>query len=232
MKPLIIIPVYNEKENLEHLIPSIFQELPTSHVLIIDDQSPDGSAEYIKQLQKKDSRIFLIERPKKLGLGSAYITGFLWGLEYGYDYFFEMDGDGSHDPKALPHFLSAMEQSYDIILGSRYINGGKIENWNWFRRGMSWGGNLYARTLLSLPYHDLTGGFKCFRENVLRQLPLNKIRSDGYCFQIELTYLAHKQGCKILEVPIVFTERRSGKSKFSQKIVFEAVIKVPLLRGT
>ena len=226
---LVIIPIYNERRNLEYLIPAIFAELPKTDILIIDDHSQDGSADFIKDLQKENSNLFLIERPAKLGLGSAYITGFFWGLQKEYAYFFEMDGDGSHDPKFLKHFLAEIERS-DIVLGSRYIANGGIKNWNMLRRAMSFFGNIYAKTLLGLPYHDLTGGFKCFHRDVLKKLPLDHVRSDGYCFQIELTYLAHQLGFRIHEIPIIFTERRAGKSKFSRKIVWEAFVKVPLLR--
>ncbi len=228
MKTLILIPTYNERENIKILVSEIFRYLPTTDILFIDDHSPDQSADSIKDLQKTTSQIHLIERPKKLGLGSAYIRGFKWGLERGYDYFFEMDADLSHSPKYLPEFLKIIK-IYDLVLGSRYIEGGGIEGWNFFRRLLSKGGSLYSRILLGLPYRDLTGGFKCFSSKVLKAIDLDIIQSDGYCFQIELTYKAHRKGFQIKEIPIIFSNRSCGKSKISRKIVLEALWKTPFL---
>lgn len=225
---LIIVPTYNEKENITKLVPEILLHLPSTHILCIDDHSPDGTADTIKALQKKHPHLHLLERPGKLGLGSAYIRGFKWALEKNYEFIFEMDGDFSHHPKYLPKLLEAAQTS-DLVLGSRYIKEGGVENWPFHRKLLSLGGSLYSRTLLGLPYKDLTGGFKCFRRKVLQALNLDLIQSEGYCFQVELTYRAHQKGFKITEVPIIFTERQIGKSKISRKIVFEALWKVPLL---
>ncbi|MBI3018824.1 MAG: polyprenol monophosphomannose synthase [Deltaproteobacteria bacterium] len=231
MKTLIILPTYNERENIRTLVSEIFRYHPLTDVLFVDDNSPDGTANEVQKLQKIIPRVFLIERPQKLGLGSAYITGFKWGLEKGYDTFFEMDADLSHHPKYLPSFLKAI-QTNDLVLGSRYIGGGNIEGWSLFRQFLSKGGSLYSRTLLRLPYKDLTGGFKCFSSKVLKGINLDNIQSDGYCFQIELTYQAHLKGFQIKEIPIIFFNRSCGKSKISRKIVFEALWKVPFLRFT
>ena len=226
MKILIILPTYNERENIKKITSEIFHTLPATDILFIDDNSPDRSADIIKELQKTTSQIHLIERPQKLGLGSAYVTGFKWALNNHYDFIFEMDADLSHQPKYLPKFLEAT-QIYDLVLGSRYVPQGGVENWNFFRRLLSKGGGLYARLWLRLPYQDLTGGFKCFRSKVLRSIDLDSIHSEGYCFQIELTTLAHHKGFKIGEVPIVFTERTRGKSKISRKIILEALWRIP-----
>ncbi|MBI2645643.1 MAG: polyprenol monophosphomannose synthase [Deltaproteobacteria bacterium] len=228
MKTLIVIPTYNEKENIKFLVSEIFYYLPTTDILFIDDNSPDQSATIIKELQKTTPQIYLIERPQKLGLGSAYLRGFKWGLERDYDYFFEMDADLSHNPKYLPDFLKAI-QTNDLVLGSRYIEGGDIENWSLMRRILSKGGSLYSQILLRLPYKDLTGGFKCFSSKVLRSIDLDSVHSEGYCFQIELTYKTHKQKFKVKEIPIIFSNRSNGKSKISRKIVLEAILKIPFL---
>ncbi|OGQ17917.1 MAG: dolichyl-phosphate beta-D-mannosyltransferase [Deltaproteobacteria bacterium RIFCSPHIGHO2_02_FULL_40_11] len=229
MNSLVIIPTYNEKENLTELLTQIFQALDHTHLLFIDDGSPDGTADQIKTFQKQYPQIHLIERPKKMGLGSAYLTGFKWALQKNYDFIFEMDADLSHQPKYLPTLLEAA-QTYDLVLGSRYVPGGGVENWNFFRKLLSLGGSLYARLWLGLDYRDLTGGFKCFNARVLKTIDLDAVHSEGYCFQIELTYRTHKKGFQIGEVPIVFPERRHGKSKISRKIVLEALWKVPYLR--
>ena len=225
MKTLIVVPTYNEKENIKILVSKIFLYHPPADILFIDDNSPDHSATIIKELQKTSSQIHLIERPGKLGLGSAYLTGFKWGLERDYDTFFEMDADLSHHPKYLPDFLNAI-QTHDLVVGSRYIPGGGIENWNFFRRLLSKGGSYYSQKLLGLPYQDLTAGFKCFKSNVLKSLDLDKIKSEGYCFQIELTHKTHLKGFRIKEIPILFSNRSFGKSKISKKIVLEAIWKV------
>jgi len=228
MKTLIIIPTYNERENIKILVSEIFHTLPHTDILFIDDASPDRSAAIIKELQKATSQIHLIERPQKSGLGSAYITGFKWGLEKGYDILFEMDADLSHQPKYLPEFLKFIS-THDLVLGSRYVEGGGVENWNLVRRLLSRGGSLYSRILLGLPYKDLTGGFKCFRAEVLKTIDLDTVTSEGYCFQVELTYKAHQKKFKIKEIPILFRERHNGKSKLSKRIVLEALWKIPRL---
>ncbi|HBQ21495.1 MAG: dolichyl-phosphate beta-D-mannosyltransferase [Deltaproteobacteria bacterium GWA2_38_16] len=227
-KSVIIIPTYNEKDNVPQLTSQIFHFIPQTDILFIDDNSPDGTRQKIKELQKNNPHLYLLERPQKMGLGSAYITGFKWALEHHYDFIFEMDADLSHQPKYLPKFLEAAK-THDLVLGSRYIPGGGVENWNLFRRLLSRGGSLYSRFWLRLPYKDLTGGFKCFRSQVLKSLNLDSVRAEGYCFQVELTFRAHQKGFKIAEVPIIFPERTHGKSKISRKIVLEALWKVPLL---
>ncbi len=229
MKSLIIIPTYNEKENINRLIPEILKYLPNTHILFIDDNSPDGTADTIKTLQRTNPKLHLLERPGKLGLGSAYIQGFKWALKREYEFIFEMDGDFSHHPKYLPKLLE-VARTHDLALGSRYIKDGGVENWPVHRKLLSLGGSFYSRTLLGLPYKDLTGGFKCFRRKVLQSLNLDQIQSEGYCFQVELTYRAHQKGFKISEVPIIFSERQHGKSKISKKIVLEALWKIPLLQ--
>jgi len=232
MRPLIIHPAYNEKENLRTLLPKDFQALPNTEILIVDDNSPDKTADFIYQLKQQDSRIHIINRKKKLGLGSAYIEGFSWALERGYDVIFQMDADHSHPPETLPKMMESIKTS-DLVLGSRYIPTGGIKNWSPWRHALSRYGNRYAKFLLKLPYGDLTGGFKCFRRGVLEKLDFTQIRSkDAYSFQLEVTYLAHKLGFKISEIPFVFTERTHGISKITKtpKLALEALINVHRLR--
>ena len=229
MQTLIIIPTYNEIDNLEKLTRSITSILPQTDILFIDDSSPDGTGKLAEGLAQKDRRIKVIHRARKLGLGSAYIRGFKYALENNYDFIFEMDADFSHQPVYLPNFLRQKEQ-YKLILGSRYIKGGGITNWGLWRRLLSWAANLYARIILGLPYRDLTGGFKCYSRQLLEGLDMDSIISEGYTFQIETTYRAYRKGYKIKEIPIIFKEREKGKSKISRKICLEAIWKVPLLR--
>lgn len=229
MQTLIIIPTYNEIDNLEKLTQSITSILPQTDILFIDDSSPDGTGKLAEGLAQKDRRIKVIHRARKLGLGSAYIRGFKYALENNYDFIFEMDADFSHQPVYLPNFLRQKGQ-YKLILGSRYIKGGGITNWGLWRRLLSWAANLYARIILGLPYRDLTGGFKCYSRQLLKDLDLDSIISEGYTFQIETTYRAYRKEYKIKEIPIIFKEREKGKSKISRKICLEAIWKVPLLR--
>ncbi len=229
MQTLIIIPTYNERDNLQGLSAGILAVLPQTHILIIYDNSPDGTAELAERLAHKDKRIKLIKRPIKLGLGSAYIQGFKYALRNNYDFIFEMDADFSHSPEYLPKFLAAAYQ-HNLILGSRYIKGGGITEWGIWRRTLSFAANLYAQIILGLPYRDLTGGFKCYSRSALENLGLDSIISEGYVFQIETTYRAHRKGYAIKEIPIVFKGRRKGKSKISRGICLEAIWKVPLLR--
>lgn len=226
---LIIIPTYNEKENLGRLVAEVLQVVPEAHLLIIDDGSPDGTGDIADALAAADPRIHAEHRTGKLGLGTAYIHGFKWALARGYEYVFEMDADFSHQPKFLPDFLRAAED-HDLVLGSRYIPGGGTENWTWQRQLISRGGNTYARTVLWLPFKDLTGGFKCFRRRVLEALDLDGIQQKGYGFQIELTYRAHKKGFRIAQVPIMFPDRTAGQSKMSGAIFREALLGVWKLR--
>lgn len=223
-RALVVLPTYNEAENLQ---PLIEQVLPHGlNVLVVDDASPDGTGDLAEQLKAQhDGRVDVLHRPGKLGLGTAYVAGFQHALSSGYEYVLEMDCDFSHDPDYLPAFLERI-QTADLVLGSRYIPGGGTVNWNFFRRLISRSGSLYSQLLLGLPYHDLTGGFKCFRRQVLEQIGLETVRSNGYAFQIELTYRAHKQGFRIVELPILFHERRVGSSKMSRAIVLEGMLRV------
>jgi dolichol-phosphate mannosyltransferase len=226
---LIIIPTYNESENLPLLLAAVFDVQPDVDVLVVDDNSPDGTGDLADALAAEDSRVQVLHREGKQGLGTAYIAGFRWALERDYQRIFEMDADFSHQPKYLQDFLEASE-SADLVLGCRYMQGGGTEGWSALRQLISRGGNLYARAVLWLPFRDLTGGFKCFRREVLESLDLGSIRSTGYAFQIELSYRAYKRGFKIAEVPIIFPDRTRGESKMSGSIVHEAMLNVVKLR--
>ena len=219
---LIIIPTYNERENLPRLVEAIHEEVPFLHVLVVDDNSPDGTGEEADRLAGEDERIHVMHRSGKLGLGTAYLQGFDYALQHDYELIFEMDCDFSHQPKHLPQFLETIEDA-DLVLGSRYVQGGGTENWPLKRKVLSRGGSLYARTILGLKFRDLTGGFKCFRRQVLESINLEQIRSEGYAFQIEMTWRAYQKGFRIKEIPIVFVERESGVSKMSKNIFWEAV---------
>ncbi|WP_094603409.1 Polyprenol monophosphomannose synthase [Sporomusa silvacetica DSM 10669] len=229
---LVIIPTYNEKDNISELLGLVYQYVPDSHVLVVDDGSPDGTGDLIETLMASEyqGRLFILKRSGKLGLGTAYIAGFKWALEREYEFIFEMDADFSHNPKYLPEFLTAITDC-DVVLGSRYVVGGGVTNWSLLRRFISLGGSLYSRTILSLPFHDLTGGFKCFRRKVLETINLDDVKSNGYSFQIEMTYRAFLLGFTIKEVPIVFEERAEGQSKMSSSIFREAIWMVLKLRA-
>ncbi len=229
---VVIIPTYNERNNIVQLLSLLYSYVPDIHVLVVDDGSPDGTGNLIEVLSTNQyrGRLFLLQRPCKLGLGTAYITGFKWALERDYELIFEMDADFSHNPKYLPEFLESIKHC-DVILGSRYVAGGGVTNWSHLRRFISWGGSLYSRTILSMPFHDLTGGFKCFRRKVLDAINLDNVKSNGYSFQIEMTYRAFLLGFKIKEHPIIFEERAEGQSKMSSSIFREAVLMVPKLRA-
>ena len=221
-KTLIIIPTYNEIQNIEAIIQKVFDQNLGVHILVIDDGSPDGTADAVKEIQKTKDTVHLIEREGKLGLGSAYVRGFKYGLEHGYDYLFEMDADFSHDPTYLKDFLEAIEH-HDLVIGSRYKDGKiSVVNWDWKRLVLSYGANLYTRFITRLPVSDGTGGFKCFRREALESLNLDNIKSDGYCFQIEVNYKLWKKNMRIGEIPIIFTDRTAGESKMSGKIISEA----------
>jgi len=196
---------------------------------VVDDNSPDGTGDYVEELSKNNNRFHLLRRPQKMGLGTAYIAGFKYALQNRYDYIFEMDADFSHDPKEIPNFLKAI-QTYDLVLGSRYKNGVNVINWPMSRLLLSYFANIYTRVITGLRTHDATGGFKCFRRSVLEAINLDEIKSNGYAFQIEMTFKAFKKGFNIGEIPIVFVDRVTGKSKMSKKIVREAVIMVWKLR--
>jgi dolichol-phosphate mannosyltransferase len=228
-RSVIIIPTYNELNNIQKLIPAIFDRYSVVDILVVDDNSPDGTGDYVENLSKKNSRIKIIRREKKMGLGTAYIAGFKRALADGYDFIFEMDADFSHDPKEIENFLCAIKD-HDLVLGSRYIKGVNVINWPMSRLLLSYFANMYTRLITGLPVKDATGGFKCFRKEVLRAIDLDKIRSNGYAFQIEMTFKAWKKGFKIGEIPITFVDRFQGSSKMSKKIVREAVFMVWKLR--
>jgi len=229
MKTLIIIPTYNELENLPRLLPEVLSKDESIDVLIVDDNSPDGTAAFVESQMKNNNRIHLIKRQSKQGLGTAYIAGFKFAIQNGYDFIFEMDADFSHDPKEIPRFLDEIK-SADVILGSRYINGVNVINWPMRRLLLSWFANIYTRVITGMPLHDATGGFKCFRREVLEAIDLDRVTSNGYAFQIEMSFKAWKKGFKVKEIPIIFVDRVKGKSKMSKKIVREAVIMVWKLR--
>lgn len=228
-KILVIIPTFNELENVKKIIPSVLEQNEQIDVLIIDDNSPDKTADYVEELSKQNQRVKLIRREKKLGLGTAYIAGFKYALQNNYDFVFEMDADFSHDPKEINNFLNAIKDA-DVVLGSRYINGVRVLNWPMRRLLLSYFASVYTRIITGLPVKDATGGFKCFRIDVLRSINLDRIKSNGYSFQIEMTFKAYKKGFRIKEIPIVFMDRVKGKSKMSKKIVREAVFMVWKLR--
>lgn len=231
MKTLIIIPTYNEADNISRLLDSIHSRLPGADILVVDDNSPDGTATVVEGRMKTDPRLSIMKRAGKLGLGSAYIAGFKHALERGYDIVFEMDADFSHNPVYLPTFMEAIKEA-DLVLGSRYVEGGGVENWPLLRRLISLGGSMYGRLILGAPYRDLTGGFKCFRRKTLEAIDLDGVHSEGYSFQIELTYRVHKKGLRIREIPIVFVDRLGGESKMSWKIFLEAIFRVWQMRWT
>lgn len=226
---LIIIPTFNEIDNIERMITTLFGLYPEISLLIIEDGSPDGTANVVKKLMKEQSRLYMIERSGKLGLGTAYITGFKWALEKTYNYIFEMDCDFSHDPAAIPDLLSAATDN-DLVIGSRYIDGIRIINWPFKRLLLSYGASIYTRFITRIPVFDTTGGFKCFTRKALQSLDLDGIISNGYSFQLEINYKIFAKGLKIKEVPIIFYERRDGQSKMSGGIILEAVFAVFRLR--
>ncbi len=228
-KALIIFPTYNEKENVEIIIPAALEKDQRLNVLVVDDSSPDGTGEIADRMAAENPRINVLHRKQKEGLGRAYIAGFKWALERRFDYIFEMDADFSHSPDFLPDFLSAIEEN-DLVLGSRYICGVNVINWPMGRLLLSYYANVYARIVTGLPVRDGTGGFKCFRREVLEAIDLDSVRSNGYIFQIEVSMRVWKKGFKIKEIPIVFTDRLHGSSKMSKKIVREAIWKVWYLR--
>ncbi|MBD3218535.1 MAG: glycosyltransferase [candidate division Zixibacteria bacterium] len=228
-KGCVIIPTYNERENVEEIIKAVLRQDERLHVLVVDDNSPDGTGEIADKMAEENPRIDVLHREEKEGLGQAYIAGFRHALNSDFDYIFEMDADFSHDPKYLPYFLEAIEEA-DLVLGSRYISGVNVINWPMSRLLLSYYANVYTRIVTGLPLRDATGGFKCFRREVLEAIDLDEVRSNGYSFQIEMSFRAHKKGFKIKEIPIIFTDRVQGKSKMSKKIVREAIWMVWRLR--
>ena len=229
---IVIIPTYNERENIENIIRAVFGLEKTFHILIIEDGSPDGTAAIVKTLQQEfPDRLFMIERKGKLGLGTAYITGFKWALEHSYEYIFEMDADFSHNPNDLPRLYEACAiQGGDVAIGSRYVSGVNVVNWPMGRVLMSYFASKYVRIVTGLPIHDTTAGFKCYRRQVLETIDLDHIRFKGYAFQIEMKFTAYKCGFKIIEVPVIFINRELGTSKMNSSIFGEAVFGVIKLK--
>lgn len=229
-RALVIVPTYNERENIARLIETALSQDPRLEVLVVDDGSPDGTAAIVQGIIASNPKVHILERPRKMGLGTAYLAGFRWALENGYDLMFEMDADFSHDPAHLPEFLRAA-QGADLVLGSRYREGKvTVVNWPIARLLLSYFANVYARAVTGLPVWDATGGFKCFRRQVLEAIDLSKVRSNGYAFQIEMSFRAWKRGFRIVEIPIVFVDRTEGQSKMSKAIMREAIWMVWRLR--
>ncbi len=228
---LVIIPTYNERENITRIVRAVFAQDVPLHVLVVDDGSPDGTAELVKDLQNQHpGQLFLLERSGKLGLGTAYITGFRWGLEHGYEFLLEMDADFSHNPDDLSRLRAACLEKADLSVGSRYVRGGRLDNWPFLRILLSYGASLYVRLITWMPVKDPTAGFVCYRRKVLETIDLDKISFVGYAFQIEMKYAAWQLGFRIKEVPITFTDRVEGTSKMSKNIIQEAVLGVLQMR--
>ncbi len=229
VKTIIVIPTYNERENLPELVRRLEQLGLGLHALVVDDNSPDGTGDLAEELAGTRPWLQLLHRPGKAGLGTAYLEGFRLALERGYEAMGEMDADLSHNPTYLPAMMKALEGA-DLVLGSRYVRGGGVRNWGVLRRLISRGGSLYSQMVLGVGVHDLTGGFKLFRRELLEKLGLDTVRSNGYSFQIEMTYRALRRGYRVVEVPIIFEDRQVGKSKLSRQVVLEAMLMVPRLR--
>jgi dolichol-phosphate mannosyltransferase len=229
VKALVVIPTYNERENLAELLKRIFAQGLPLEVLIIDDNSPDGTGAVADGLEAQDPRVHVMHRAGKMGLGSAYVAGFRYALERGYDAVFEMDADFSHNPESLPEFLRELETA-DLIVGSRYLHGVTVVNWPLSRLILSYLANVYSRVITGMPLKDATGGYKCFRRQVLESIDLSRVKSDGYGFQIEINFKAWRKGFRIREIPILFVDRRAGESKMSRRIVWEAAWMVWRLR--
>jgi dolichol-phosphate mannosyltransferase len=229
-RTIAIVPTYNESENLSRLVPTLLKVSPSLEVLVIDDASPDGTGDTAESFAERTDRVQVIHRASKLGLGSAYLMGFRYALDHEYDYVVQMDADFSHRPEDLPRLLNAA-RSADLVIGSRNVPGGRVENWSLLRRTVSRGGSFYARNLLKLPIRDCTSGFKCWRKEALKALDLGSVASNGYGFQVEMNYLCHCAGLRIAEVPIVFPDRVVGRSKMSSKICLEAAVLAWKLRS-
>lgn len=223
---LVIIPTYNERDNLEPIVGRIRSAVPAAHILVVDDGSPDGTGEIADKLAATDAQVHVLHRAGKSGLGKAYIAGFMWGLEHGYDVLVEHDADGSHDPADLPRMLAAVAGGADLVIGSRYVPGGTVVNWPRSREILSRGANIYVRMMLGIGVHDATAGFRAYRATTLRAIGLDQIDSQGYCFQVDLTLRTAEQGFTIREVPITFTERARGASKMSRAVIGEALWRV------
>lgn len=230
-KPLVIVPTYNEADNVVSLAARVFASVNSIHILFVDDNSKDGTRQRIDELMQLHlGQVHILKRPGKLGLGTAYIDGFKWALARDYDAIIEMDADHSHDPKELALFIDKLK-SYDAVIGSRYCTGGGTENWSWFRKCISLFGSFYSRTILGMTTRDLTGGFNAWRRETITAINPDLVKSEGYSFQIELKYRTHLAGKSMIETPILFSERRAGKSKMSFKIVVEAMLRVWSLRA-
>ncbi|HPH67871.1 MAG TPA: polyprenol monophosphomannose synthase [Kofleriaceae bacterium] len=230
-KALIVVPTYNERGNVETIAQRFLDGLPGVELLFVDDNSPDGTGDLLDAIAAKEPRVHVMHRAGKLGLGTAYVQGFTWGMERGFDFLFEMDADGSHDPKYLPTMLALAEDGADVVIGSRYVPGGGTVNWGLSRKLISRGGGLYARTVLGVDIRDLTAGFMCWRRSALEAINLASVTSNGYSFQIEMKYRALNKGLRLVETPIVFEDRRVGQSKMSKAIFVEAMGKVWKLRA-
>ncbi len=226
---MVVIPTYNERDNIAPLAERIRSIGNGFHILFVDDSSPDGTGQLADELSQRCDGIYVIHRQKKLGLGTAYVEGFKFALERGYDYVIQMDADFSHDPKYIPSFMEKVKE-YDLVLGSRYCNGVSVVNWSFFRLTLSFFACKYVKLITGLPFYDCLGGFKCFRKEILKNINLDKVFSDGYVFQMEMLYRAYKKGYRIGEIPIIFVDRGFGRSKMSRMVIFEAFYKVPLLR--
>jgi dolichol-phosphate mannosyltransferase len=224
---LVIIPTFQERENLSSIVGRVRASVPAAHVLVADDNSPDGTGKVADELASDDDQVHVLHRAAKEGLGAAYVAGFEWALDEGYDVIVEMDADGSHQPEQLPRLLDALETA-DVVLGSRWVPGGEVSNWPKSREFLSRGGNMYTRIVLGLPLRDATGGYRAYRAKVLRAFDLTTVRSQGYCFQVDLAWRSWQRGYRVVEVPITFVERVLGASKMSRKIVFEALWRVTL----
>jgi dolichol-phosphate mannosyltransferase len=235
-RTLVVTPTYNEKENLPRFVELLRSTFPEADVLIVDDNSPDGTGVAADALAARDKQVRVIHRPAKMGLGTAYVSAFTQGLAEGYDRFFEMDADLSHDVRYLPHFVRALDEGFDVVIGSRNIPGGNVEGWGPTRHFISKGGSLYSRAILGLGIRDLTSGYKAYTRRALEAIALSEIDSNGYSFQIEMTYRAVRRGMTVKEVPIVFVDRMLGRSKMSRKVFLEAVgmvwkLRVDAMRG-
>ncbi|MBW4722085.1 polyprenol monophosphomannose synthase [Saccharothrix obliqua] len=222
---LVVIPTYNERDNIGKIVKRLHAALPKVHALVVDDGSPDGTGRLADEMAAADERVRVLHRTEKAGLGAAYVAGFEWALDHGYDVVVEMDADGSHAPEDLPRLLDALRDA-DLVLGSRYVPGGSTVNWPWHRQLISRGGNVFSQVALGTSVRDITGGFRAFRTDVLRELKLGTVASQGYCFQIDLAWRAIELGYRVVEVPITFTEREFGQSKMSGNIVREALLRV------
>jgi dolichol-phosphate mannosyltransferase len=223
MRVLVVVPTYNEADNIVQLLERVHKAVPDAAMLVVDDGSPDGTPDLVEAAADRLGEVHVLRRSAKSGLGSAYRAGFRWGLERGYDALVEIDADFSHDPDALPDLLAPIEEGHEVAIGSRYVPGGSIPNWSWHRHLLSWGGNRYASIVLGLGVADSTAGYRVYAASVLRRLDLDRIRAEGYGFQIEMTFRAKQSGASIVEVPIRFVDRVAGESKMSSAIVVEAL---------